>query len=164
MKRPLTIQKLMILVLVLALEFTAAMSGALPFAITTLSCATIVGFFAEGRLRGFLRAFAAVGWATMGGLFGLAAWAGRSMPTLGPLIQIHQAIYGPFPITYSSPEEANAALVELVRSVKATVDAGHALLALAAGVVGGLVLPWAAGRRRAASERRGSFPTAPEAV
>ncbi len=139
MKTRLTIAGLMTLVglaAVLAALSVAALALR-PDPVTALTAALLASAtlgvpLARGRLRRFCLGFAVAGWA-----YFLAACVAPGMrmnlPTTVPLIHLHESIVGPPALT--GPED----VVPFIVWLQDYLRVAHALLALLAGAVGGLV-------------------------
>ena len=132
-----SIARLMAVVLFIAVGLAAAMAGAFTFAVVTLSAATLGALLARGRGRAFFMGCAAVGWASMLLFFATDTELRRHLPTTHPIIRVYESIDGPGPATFPSPEEASRYVVQLAVDVNHAVTTGHALISLAAALIGG---------------------------
>jgi hypothetical protein len=146
MGRRLTIARLMALVMSVAIGLAAAMAGAFTFAVVALSAATLGALLRRGPSRAFFAGGAAVGWASMLLAFGAGQGVRSSLPTIRPIVRIYEAIHGPGPGSFKSPDEAQRWVTQAVEGVNGAITIGHSLIALVLALAGGTVTWLAAGR------------------
>jgi hypothetical protein len=135
------------LVVFIAVELAALGAGSLPFALVTLSAATIGVFITRGPARAFFLGTSAAGWAYMLLAFGLGAEVRLALPTTRPIVQIYEMMSAPAPTAFQSQGEAERWLLALVDSVNRAITAGHVVIALALALAAGGIAQCAAVRR-----------------
>ncbi|HEY2157193.1 MAG TPA: hypothetical protein VGH33_16320 [Isosphaeraceae bacterium] len=143
-----SILRLMALVLFIAIGLAAAMAGAFTFAVVALLGATVGSFLSTGRGRAFFLGCTVVGWASMFLAFGVPGATGYHLPTAYPIIRVYEAIHGPGPATFASPEDASVYVAQLIDDVNRAITVGHSLISLALALAGGAVLWLVANRRK----------------
>jgi hypothetical protein len=144
-----SILRLMALVLFIAIGLAAAMAGAFTFAVVALSGATLGSLLSRGRGRAFFLGCTVVGWASMFLAFGVHGATGYHLPTAYPIILVYEAIRGPGPTTFASPEDASVYVVQLAVDVNRALTVGYSLISLALAWIGGGVAWLIAGRLEA---------------
>jgi len=149
-----SISRLMALVLFIAVGLGAAMAGAFTFAVVALSAVTLGALFSHGSSRAFFLGSAVFGWASMLLAFGMGQEVRTSLPTNRAIIRLLEAIYGPGPASFKTPDEAQRWITQTVEAVNAAITAGHSLIALVLALAGGIVT-WLIAHRRIGRARRG---------
>ncbi|WP_145269974.1 hypothetical protein [Tautonia plasticadhaerens] len=144
----------MALVLVIAIGLAAAMAGAFTFAVVALSAATLCALLRHGPSRAFFTGCAVFGWGFMLLAFGAGQEVRMSLPTIRPIRRIYEAVYGPGPTTFKSPEDAGQWIIRVVEAVNGAITMGHSLIALALALIGG-TLTWGVTRWWMGRENRG---------
>jgi hypothetical protein len=149
----------MALVLFIAIGLAAAMAGAFTFVVVALCGATLGSLLSRGRGRAFFLGCTVVGWASMLLFFATDQELRRHLPTLQPIIRVYEAINGPGPATFASPEDASVYVAQLIDDVNNAITVGHSLISLALALTGGAVLWLVANRQRSRTqEHLGSRP------
>src|SRR5262249_56766024 len=96
----------------------AAMAGAFTFTVVTLTATTIGALLSQGTSRAFFLGCTVVGWASMLLAFGTGPDIRSALPTTRPIIRIYEAINGPWPTVFKSPEDAARGMSQLLEDVK----------------------------------------------
>src|SRR5262245_9064804 len=135
-----SILRLMVLVMLIAVGLAAAMAGAFTFTVVTLAATTIGAVLSQGSSRAFFLGCTVFGWGAMLLAFGAGPDIRSALPTTRPIIRIYEAINGPWPATFKSPEEASRSMFQLVVEVNRAITIGHSLISLALGLAGGAVM------------------------
>lgn len=149
-----SISRLMAFVLFIAVGLGAAMAGAFTFAVVVLSAATLCALLRHGPSRAFFLGCAVFGWASMLLAFGTGQEVRTSLPTNRLIIRLCEAIYGPGPASFKTPDEAQHWITQTVESVNEAITVGHSLIALALALVGGIVM-WLIARYQMRGSKRG---------
>ena len=142
-----SILQLMAFVLLIAVGLAAAMAGAFTFAVVTLSATTIGALLSQGSSRAFFLGCTLLGWASMLLAFGAGPDIRTALPTTRPIIRIYEAINGPGPTAFKSPEEASRSIIQLVEDVNRAITVGYSLISMALALAGGVVM-WLIVNRR----------------
>jgi hypothetical protein len=143
----------MALVLLIAVGLAAAMAGAFTFTVVTLSATTIGALLSQGTSRAFFLGCTVVGWASMLLAFGTGPDIRSALPTTRPIIRIYEAINGPWPTVFKSPEDAARGMSQLLEEVKRAITVGHSLISLALALAGGAVMWLIVNRRKNRAEQ-----------
>jgi hypothetical protein len=141
-----SILRLMALVLLIAVGLAAAMAGAFTFAVVTLSVMSLGALISRGPSRAFFLGCSVFGWASMLLAFGAGPEIRYALPTIRPIIRTYEAINGPGPMVFKSPEEASRAVIQTIETVNRAITVGHSLISLALALAGGafmwLIAKW----------------------
>jgi hypothetical protein len=149
-----SISRLMALVLFIAVGIAAAMTGAFAFAVVALATTTLCALLTRGSSRAFFLGFTGFGWASMLLAFGAGPDIRYALPTIRPIIRIYEAINGPGPPAFKSPDEAQRWTTQLVESVNTAITVGHSLISLSFALAGGAVAWLIAHWRKKRAERK----------
>jgi len=99
------------------------------------------------------------GWASMLLAFGAGPDIRFALPTTRPIIRIYEAINGPGPTAFKSPDEASRCVIQLVEAVNSAITVGHSLISLALALAGGSVMWLIANRPKNRAEQNESPST-----
>jgi hypothetical protein len=149
-----SISRLMALILFTAVGLAAAMAGAFTFAVVALSAATLGAMLRHGPSRAFFVGYALFGWASMLLAFGAGPGVRNSLPTIRTIVRLYEAIHGPGPTWFKTPDEAHRWTTRTVEALNGAITIGHSLIALALALVGGIVT-WLIARLRMGRAGRG---------
>ena len=132
---------MMVLVLCIAIALAAAMAGAFAFVVVILCAATLGVLVSRRSARAFFIGCSVFGWTCMFVAFGAGRHICNSLPTVRPIIRVYEAVTGPTPTTFKSPEDASRRVLQVVQGVNNAITVGHSLISLAVALVGG-ALTW----------------------
>ncbi|WP_406698081.1 hypothetical protein V5E97_04410 [Singulisphaera sp. Ch08] len=143
-----SILRLMALVLIIAVGIAPAMADAFTFAVVTLTATTVGALLSRGSTRAFFLGCTLFGWAAMVLAFGAGPNIRHALPTTRHIIRIYDAINGPGPKVFKSPEEAHRRVIQVVVDVNRAITVGHSLISLALALAGGTIMWLIANRRK----------------
>ena len=148
MRLSFSIARLMALVLLIAVGLAAAMAGAFTFAVVALSATALGSLLSRGPSRAFFLGCTVTGWASMLLAFGTGPEVRSALPTNRLIIRAYEAINGPGPTAFKTPEDASRWVTQLAVAVNGALTAGHSLISLALALAGGAVTWLIAPRRK----------------
>ena len=134
-----SIRRLMVLVVLVAVGLAAAMAGAFPFAVVILSVTSLGVFLSRGPTRAFFLGCSVFGWASMLLAFGTGPGIRYSLPTIPPIVRAYEAINGAGQTMFKSPEEARGEMIRVIEAVNRAITVVHSLISLVIALIGGAV-------------------------
>jgi len=72
--------------------------------------------------------------------FGAGPGVRDSLPTIRPIVRLYEAIHGPAPTLFKTPDEAHREIIRMLDALNGAIRLGHSLIALASALVGGIVM------------------------